>query len=83
MSLTSSWSGTQASAVYHVIATEGTSPLVSKMGITDNATTEGESYGRHIHDVECKGVKTVGREPSWCRLNSEYRKALALLFIPN
>ncbi len=25
----------------------------------------------------------VGREPSWCRLNSEYHKALAPFFIPS
>ncbi len=40
-------------------------------------------HGWHTLDVECKGVfvqrgiKTVGREPSWCRPNSEYHKALA------
>ncbi len=28
-----------------------------------------------------RGMKTVGREPSWCWLNSEYHKALAPLFI--
>ncbi len=27
-------------------------------------------------------IKTVGREQSWCNLNSEYLKALALFFIP-
>ncbi len=30
-----------------------------------------------------RGIKTVGREPSWCRLNSEYQKALAPFFIPS
>ncbi len=30
-------------------------------------------------DIECL-TKTVGREPYWCRLNSQYHKALALLF---
>ncbi len=29
-----------------------------------------------------RGIKTVGREPSWCRPNSEYHKALAPFFIP-
>ncbi len=30
-----------------------------------------------------RGIKIVGREPSWGRLNSEYHKALALFFIPS
>ncbi len=30
-----------------------------------------------------RGIKTVGRESSWCRLNSEYHKAFALFFIPS
>ncbi len=29
-----------------------------------------------------RGIKTVGREPSWCRLNSEYHNALAPFLIP-
>ncbi len=29
-----------------------------------------------------RGIKTVGREPSWCRVNSEYHKALAPFIIP-
>ncbi len=29
-----------------------------------------------------RGIKTVGREPSWCRLNSEHRKALAPPLFP-
>ncbi len=28
-----------------------------------------------------RGIKNVGREPSWCRLNLEYHKALAPFFI--
>ncbi len=45
-------------------------------------------HGWHTLDIECKGVfvhrgiKTVGQEPSWCRPNSEYHKALAPFFIP-
>ncbi len=27
-------------------------------------------------------IKTVGREPSWCRLNSEYHKTIATFFFP-
>ncbi len=34
--------------------------------------------GRVVH----RGIKTVGREPGWCRLNSEYPKALAPFLIP-
>ncbi len=30
-----------------------------------------------------RSVKNVGREPSWCWLNSEYHKALAPFFIPS
>ncbi len=30
-----------------------------------------------------RGIKTVDREPSWCRLNSDYHKALAPFFIPS
>ncbi len=30
-----------------------------------------------------RGIKTVGREPSWCMLNSEYHKALAPFFLPS
>ncbi len=30
-----------------------------------------------------RGIKTVGRELSWCRLNSEYHKALASFFNPS
>ncbi len=45
-------------------------------------------HGWHTLDIECKGVfvhrgiKTVGREPSWCRPNSEYHKALAPFLFP-
>ncbi len=45
-------------------------------------------HGWHALDIECKcvfvhrGIKIVGREPSWCRPNSEYHKALAPFFIP-
>ncbi len=28
-------------------------------------------------------IKIAGRDPSWCRLNSEYHKALAPFFIPS
>ncbi len=30
-----------------------------------------------------RGIKTVGREPSWCRLNSECHKAFAPSYIPS
>ncbi len=32
--------------------------------------------------VHC-GIRNAGREPSWCRPNSEYKKAIAPLFIPS
>ncbi len=40
-------------------------------------------------DIEFKGalsiwgIKAVGREPSWCRPNLEYHKALAPFCIPS
>ncbi len=30
-----------------------------------------------------RGIKPVGREPSWCRFNSKYHEALAAFFIPS
>ncbi len=62
-----------------------------RVGISGDELEEEQGqlpHGWHTLDIECKGVfvhrgiKTVGREPSWCRLNSEYHKALASFFIP-
>ncbi len=49
-------------------------------------TTTHSTGGTHLIKNErvcIKGIKTVGREPSWCRLNSEYHEALASFVIPN
>ncbi len=65
-------------------ATNTTTPTTSAAAATATAV----AHGRHTLDIECKGVfvhrgiKTVGRESSWCRPNSEYHKALAPFFIP-
>ncbi len=39
-------------------------------------------HGWHTLGIIHRGVKTVGRELSWCSLRPEYQKALAPFFIP-
>ncbi len=53
--------------------------LVTKNAAPRAAHTWYRIQGCVIH----RGIKAVGREPSWCRVTSEYHKALDPFFIPN
>ncbi len=57
--------------------------MVAYTATTVDAPIVGHTSYRMQECAIHRGIKTVGLEPSWCRLNSEYHKSLAPFFIPS